>query len=121
MVCLHVLVDVFGIVGAEPQLAVQLAGKHERTALGLAVAADGRKVLYGVFLQKLDNFIHDWFPPIEMMKNARLEIAISILCLYNNSVGRICKVSTLLCRSYQKETIEERYECRQQKNYRPVR
>ena len=68
-VCLHVLIDILGIVGAEPQLAVQLAGKHERTALGLAVAADGRKVLYGVLLQKLDNFIHDRLPPIEIMEN----------------------------------------------------
>ena len=65
---MHVLVNILGVVGAEPQLAVQLAGKHERAALGLAVAADGRKVLYGVFLQKLDYCIHDLLPPIEIME-----------------------------------------------------
>ena len=35
-ILLHILVDILGAVGAEPQFAVKLAGKHEGAALGLA-------------------------------------------------------------------------------------
>ena len=40
-VLLHILVDVLGVVGAEPQLAVQFASEHEGAALCLAVTTDG--------------------------------------------------------------------------------
>lgn len=55
----HILVDVLGVVGAEPQLAVQLAREHEGTALCLAVTTDGSKILHRVGIQKFYDFIHD--------------------------------------------------------------
>lgn len=51
-------VDFLGVVGAEPQLAIHLTGKHEGTALGFAVTAYGSQILYGILLQKLYNFVH---------------------------------------------------------------
>lgn len=55
---LHVLVHLFGVVGAEPQLTVQLAGEHERTALGASVPADGGQILHRVGGQKFYDFFH---------------------------------------------------------------
>ena len=56
---LHILVHVFLIVGAEPQLALLLEQEHEGTALGLAVTAHGGQILHRVFLQKFNDFFHD--------------------------------------------------------------
>ena len=71
-------------------------------ALGLAVTAHGGQILHGIFLQKLYDVIHNEYLLIEMWV---LGIAIFILQNYNNSVSIYCKVSTLLCCSYRKETI----------------
>ena len=57
-VFLHVLVNVLGIAGAEPQLAIQLAGKHEGAALDFAVAVDGGQILYGIGVQKFYDFLY---------------------------------------------------------------
>ena len=43
---LHFFVDVFLVVGAEPQFAVHLAGKHEGAALGFSVPAHRGQILY---------------------------------------------------------------------------
>ena len=99
---LHILVDVLLVVGAEPQLAVHLAGKHEGAALGFTIAANSGQILHGIFLQKLYDVIHNEYLLIEMWV---LGIAIFILQNYNNSISIYCKVSTLLCYSYQRETI----------------
>ena len=58
-VLLHILVDVLGVVGAEPQLAVQFASEHKRAALCLTVTTDGSQILHGVGIQKFNDFIHD--------------------------------------------------------------
>ena len=100
---LHVLVDILGVVGTEPQLAVHLAGKHEGAALGLAVTAHSGQILYGIFLQKGYDFIHDKYL---LVLNVTFGIAIFTLQDYHTFISIDCKVSTLLCRSYQKETIE---------------
>lgn len=63
-VLLHILVDFLLVVGAEPQLSVHLTGKHERAALGLTVTAYGGEILYGIFLQKFYDFVHDEYPLI---------------------------------------------------------
>ena len=55
---LHVLVHLFGVVGAEPELAVQLAGEHKGAALSAAVPADGGQVLHRVGGQKFYDFFH---------------------------------------------------------------
>ena len=55
---LHVLVHLFGVVGAEPELAVQLAGEHKGAALSAAVPADGGQVLHRVGVQKFYDFVH---------------------------------------------------------------
>ena len=60
-VCLQVLVNILLVVGAEPQLAVQLTGKHEGTALGLAVTANGGQILHRVCVQKFYDFIHEMY------------------------------------------------------------
>ena len=56
---LQILVYVLLVVGAEPQLAVQLTGEHEGAALCLAVTTDGSKILHRVGIQKFYDFIHD--------------------------------------------------------------
>ena len=56
---LHVLVNLFLVVGAEPHLAVQLTGELERTALGLAVTADSGQILHRIGIQKFYDFVHD--------------------------------------------------------------
>lgn len=56
---LHVPIDVLGRVRAEPELAVERAGKHERAALRPAVPADRGQILYGVRLQKCYDFVHE--------------------------------------------------------------
>ena len=53
-VCLHILVDILGVIGAEPQLAIQLACKHKGAALGLAITAYGSQILHGVGIQKFN-------------------------------------------------------------------
>ena len=58
-VLLHILVDILGVVGAEPQLAVQFAGEHEGAALCLAVTTDSSKILHRVGIQKFYDFVHD--------------------------------------------------------------
>ncbi len=58
-VLLHIFVDILLVVGAEPQLAVQLTGKHEGTALGLAVTADSGQILHRIGIQKFYDFVHD--------------------------------------------------------------
>ena len=60
-VCLQILVNILLVVGAEPQLAVQLTGKHEGTALGLAVTAYGGQILHRVCVQKFYDFIHEMY------------------------------------------------------------
>ena len=60
---LHVLVDLLGAVGAEPQPAVPLPGEHEGAALGLAVPAHGGQVLDRILIQKFHDFVHDKLPP----------------------------------------------------------
>jgi len=58
---LHIFVNILGVVCAEPQLAVQRPGKHKGAALGLSVAANGGQILYGIGIQKFDDFVHDGF------------------------------------------------------------
>lgn len=58
-ICLHVLVHVLLVVGAEPELALQLAGKHKGAALGLAVPAHSGQILHGIGIQKCNDFVHD--------------------------------------------------------------
>ena len=58
-VLLHILVDVLPVVGAEPQLAVQLACEHEGAALCLAIAAHGCQILHGICIQKFNDFVHN--------------------------------------------------------------
>ena len=62
---LQILVYVLLAVGAEPQLAVQLTGEHEGTALGLAVTANGGQILHGVGIQEFNDFVqrHGLVPP----------------------------------------------------------
>lgn len=47
---LHILVNVLGVVGAEPQLAILLKAEHEWAAFGLAVTAYGCQILNGILL-----------------------------------------------------------------------
>ena len=49
-VFLHIPVHLFGVVGAEPELAVKLACEHERAAFCLAVTAYGCQILYRVLV-----------------------------------------------------------------------
>ena len=56
---LHVLVNVLLVVGAEPELALQLAGEHKGAALGLAVPAHSGQILHGIGIQKCSDFVHD--------------------------------------------------------------
>ena len=49
-ICQHVLVNILGVVGAEPQLAILLKAEHEWAAFGLAVTAYGCQILNGIFL-----------------------------------------------------------------------
>lgn len=58
-VCLHVQVDLFLIVGAEPQLPLAFQAEHEGTAFGFAVAADSGQILDGVRGQEFYNFVHE--------------------------------------------------------------
>ena len=62
---LHVLVDLLLRVRAEPELAVQLIGKHEGAALGVAVASHGGQILHGVGIQEFNDFVqrHGLVPP----------------------------------------------------------
>ena len=46
----HILIDFLRVVRAEPQLAVFFTGKHERTALRLAIAANRRQILNRIFV-----------------------------------------------------------------------
>ena len=65
----NVLVDLFGVVGAKPQLPVLLKAEHKRAALCLSVVANGRKVLNRIFLQKFYYFIHGKIPPKNIPKH----------------------------------------------------
>src|SRR5699024_9913285 len=100
---LHILVDILAVVGAEPELAVHLAGEHEGPALGLAVPADGGEILDGVLLQKLHDFIHGSYL---LMLDVGLQW---IACRYN-PIGEIKIVSSQtviwLCRFPKHSNIE---------------
>ena len=56
---LHILVDIFLVVGAEPQLAVLLKAEHEGAALGLSVTAHSGQILNRVGSQKFNDFLHE--------------------------------------------------------------
>ena len=101
-ISLHILVYILGVVGAEPELAVLLEAEHKGTALGFSVTANGGEILNGVFLQKLGDFFHDNYLQSVFCLG---KVAFSFRWYYNNAVELIRKVSTILCRSYQKETI----------------
>ena len=101
-ISLHILVYILGVVGAEPELAVLLEAEHKGTALGFSVTASGGEILNGVFLLKLGDFFHDNYLQSVFCLG---KVAFSFRWYYNNAVELIRKVSTILCRSYQKETI----------------
>ena len=56
---LHILVDIFLVVGAEPQLAVLLKAEHEGAALGLSVTAHSGQILNRVGGQKFNDFFNE--------------------------------------------------------------
>lgn len=49
-VCLHILVNILGIVCAEPELSVFLKTEHERAAFRLSIASYSCQILYRVCL-----------------------------------------------------------------------
>ena len=99
---LQLLVNFLEVAGVEPQLAILLEAEHKGAALGLTVKANGGEILNGVFLQKLGDFFHDNYLQSVFCLG---KVAFSFRWYYNNFVEPIRKVSTILCRSYQKETI----------------
>ena len=101
-ICLQLLVDFLEVAGVEPQLTILLEAEHKGAALGLSVQANGGEILNGVFLQKLGDFFHDNYLQSVFCLG---KVAFSFRWYYNNTVEPIRKVSTILCRSYQKETI----------------
>ena len=104
-VSLYVLVYVLLVVGAEPELAVHFACEHEGAALCLAVAANGGQILYGICVQKLDNLFHDKYLQNDYSKLfSYRKLVFFFRWHYTNAVELICEVSTILCRSYLKDT-----------------
>ena len=99
---LQLLVNFLEVAGVEPQLAILLEAEHKGAALSLTVKANGGEILNGVFLQKLGDFFHDNYLQSVFCLG---KVAFSFRWYYNNTVEPIRKVSTILCRSYQKETI----------------
>ena len=57
-VLLHILVDVLGVVGAEPEPAVHFAGEHEGAALRLPIGTDRSQILDGICGKELNDFLH---------------------------------------------------------------
>ena len=55
---LHILVYLFGIVGAEPQFSLSLKTEHERTAFRLPISSNGCQVLHRICLQKFYYSLH---------------------------------------------------------------
>lgn len=71
-VCPHVQVDLFLVVGAEPQLPLVFQAEHERTAFGFTVAADSGQILDGICGQEFYNFVHEKYLQMGLQLDLRL-------------------------------------------------
>ena len=96
-VCLQVLVNILLVVGAEPQLAVQLTGKHEGMALGLAVTAYGGQILHRVCVQKFYDFIHGMYLHTLFFSDSFIVMRFVRLVKYAQYCGVVTKKIPLRC------------------------